>query len=574
MKKKLLILIPIVLVSLVITLLVVISPKKYKADFSLDINVTESTNAITSKLVNNTSNDYKIEDKKKVVLSNKDKREIETLIKNYLEALTKTDLSSTKYSSDLDRYHTRTPSQSLDEHSAFLDDPNYKKFFDETISLTSIPLVFYSKEFNYKELKDIVFDYVTDDKIIVKAYLDEVSVKYGNDTYYLDAIMEFTVFFEDVSNQYKIYALNVEWVRDLEAYLKLVDSTERSINNKKTSALNNNMSYIPAGYGDFDYTKLKALSNAQVNKVYNDNKESIVVINSVSNLGLPTGNATGFFIKEGVLVTTYDSLYKMIENDSVRFYADINGKAVLIEGVVAVYPDLNVAILKLEEEVGTPVKIGDSTKLEHNDPVIIISSSIGLTSTVKTGIYLNTIEDDIKVLRTSLPLLNGDTGSPIFNTEGLVVGINNDVKPSGDSYVSGINNSIDIAILNDVIEKINKEEFNNIKTTSLNKIKDNNIKVVNKVNEKTWNKYLALPVITKYIPIDLYSAYSKDKYVIVRYKSNDEIFDNSTIINLYTKNLVKEGYKEKSKNVYEKDNITIRIKDNLGFIVVTVEGVI
>ncbi|MBR4262694.1 MAG: trypsin-like peptidase domain-containing protein [Bacilli bacterium] len=572
MKKKLLIIVPIVL-ALVIILIIISVPKNYKTDFNLDIDLSTSTNEITNKLVSNTSNDYKIDTTKKYILSNKDKKEIEKLIKKYLDALTKTDLSSIKYSGDINKYLVRFPSMSIDEYDDFYNSPKYKEYSNGSITLDAIHMLFYSREFKFKELKEIAYDYVTKEEIITKSYLDDVTLTYGNKKYTLDAIVELSIRYEEESKQFKIFNINIEWVRDLETYLKIIDKTERSINNKSTNKLNNAVSYIPTGYGDFNYNKLKALNGNITNKVYLDNKDSIVVINSVNELGLPTGNSTGFFIKSGILVTTYDSLYSMIENGSRRIYADINGKAVLIDGVVSIYPDLNIAILKLKEEIGNPVKIGDSSKIEKNDPVIIISSSIGLTSTIKTGIYLNTIKDDINVLRTSLPLTNGDTGSPIFNTEGLVIGINNDVKPSIDSYYSGINNSIDISVLKDVIEKINNTEFNTIKTTELSSLKIDNIKVVNKVKEKVWEKYLDLPVITNYIPIDLYSAYTKDNYLIVRYKSTDNMFDNDMIINIYTKNLIKENYKEVATNVFKKGNVTITIKNNLGFIIVIVEGV-
>ena len=572
MKKYLLIFVPVVLVSLIILVTLNI-PQKYKADFNLNVDVNSLNNEITSKLVNNTRNDYKIEDNKKYILSNKEKREIEDLIKNYLNALTKTDLSSTKYSGDINKYLVRFPSMSLDEYDDFYNNSKYKDYSDGYISLNAIHMLFYSREFKYKDLKNISYDYISKDEIITKVYLNDVSLKYSDKVYTLDSILELSIRYEDESKQYKIFNINIEWVRDLEDYLNKIDDTERSINNKKSSALNNIVSYVPSGYSNLNYDKLKKLNSNIINKIYNDNKNSIVVLNAVNDKSLPTGNATGFFIKEGIVVTTYKSLYTMIDNDSVRIYADLNGKFVLVDGVVAVYPSLNVAILKLKEEVGTPVKIGDSEKIQKNDPVIIISSSIGLTSTVKTGIYINTIKDDIKILRTSLPLANGDTGSPIFDTEGLVIGINNDVKTNDDLYYSGINNSIDIEVLKNVIESIKNTSFSNLKITELSNLKKNNTKTVNKVPEKIWNKYLKLPVITNYVPLELYSAYTNEKYLIVRYKLNDDLIDTNTILKIYSNNLIKEGYEQKLINVYKKDNIKLSIKTNLGFIIIIVEGV-
>ena len=85
--------------------------------------------------------------------------------------------------------------------------------------------------------------------------------------------------------------------------------------------------------------------------IYNQNKDSIVIIDSASQGGMPTGSASGFYIRSGVVVTSYDSIYRMIENGAVRYYAvDSNDKITEIEGIISVYPEINIAILKLKED--------------------------------------------------------------------------------------------------------------------------------------------------------------------------------------------------------------------------------
>lgn len=222
MKKKLLIIVPIVL-ALVIILIIISVPKNYKTDFNLDIDLSTSTNEITNKLVSNTSNDYKIDTTKKYILSNKDKKEIEKLIKKYLDALTKTDLSSIKYSGDINKYLVRFPSMSIDEYDDFYNSPKYKEYSNGSITLDAIHMLFYSREFKFKELKEIAYDYVTKEEIITKSYLDDVTLTYGNKKYTLDAIVELSIRYEEESKQFKIFNINIEWVRDLETYLKIIE---------------------------------------------------------------------------------------------------------------------------------------------------------------------------------------------------------------------------------------------------------------------------------------------------------------------------------------------------------------
>jgi hypothetical protein len=267
----------------------------------------------------------------------------------------------------------------------------------------------------------------------------------------------------------------------------------------------------------------------------------------------------------------------MIENGAVRYYAvDSNDKITEIKGIISVYAEINIAILKLNEETGTKVTIGDSSTLEKNDPIVVISSSLGLKSSIKLGIYFDTLEDDYKLIRTSLPLIDGDTGSAVFNLNGEVIAINTSVSTSKSEYNSGLNNATDIKILKDVIDKLNNQNFKDIKSFSFNEIlKTEELKVINEVDEKIWKKYEELPLITKVVPLSLYSAYTNDNYLIIRYKQeNYNILTNEEIIKLYNKNLATNSFNPISANVYKKDNITIRIQNNLGYIVIIVEGVI
>ena len=84
-------------------------------------------------------------------------------------------------------------------------------------------------------------------------------------------------------------------------------------------------------------------------------------------------------------------------------------------------------------------------------------------------------------------------------------------------------------------------DFNDIKVTSFSSFDTKEHKTINKVSEKVWKKYEELTTVDSVIPIDLYSAYTKNKYLTVRYKNNSEnIISNEMIIKAYRDSLLKE----------------------------------
>ena len=563
-----------ILLSIILLLLIfsVISFFTYseKKDFNLNIDLDKETDNVSYKLTS-LDNKYDLKDKDNYKLKNKDKEEVIKLVKAMLKDFNKASTVSYKeYVALIESHEVRFPSVKIGD--VFFEQDDYKKWQENNTVFLSYSMMFHNREMKYKSIKDIVITYASNKRIIVKAYLDDVSLSYSDKAYYIDSIVEFECVYEKESKMYKINSMKWEWVNDINKYYNQVDKEERDINNKNANVLNNKSSYIPTSDPSINYDKLKKLSSSVTNKIYEDNKDKVAVIASVNNSGIASGNSTGFFIRSGVLVTTYDSFVDMVDNGSTRYYADINGQVEEIQGVVAAYPNLNLIILKLKKETKLPVQLGNYKDLEKDDPVVIISSSLGLTSMIKSGTYFDSYNDNIKVLRTSLPLSNGDNGSPIFNTSGQVIGINNNVSKNINEYSSGLNNAIDVNVLKPIIDKLQDQDFSDIKVIKLSNLSNESLKVINKVSKNKWNKYQKITQITEYLPVQLYSAYTSGKYMIIRYKNQDNIIDNNGAISLYKTKLKEEGYKEDS-DILSKDNIKITVKDSLGYIVLIVEGV-
>ncbi|MFQ5706223.1 MAG: S1C family serine protease [bacterium] len=84
-------------------------------------------------------------------------------------------------------------------------------------------------------------------------------------------------------------------------------------------------------------------------------------------------------------------------------------------------PETGFAVLKIEGENLVPAKLGDSDRLSVGNWIIIIGNSLGVYPSVVVGSLSGLREDGI--IQVSALLDPGNNGSPIFNTDGEIVGI-------------------------------------------------------------------------------------------------------------------------------------------------------
>ena len=138
---------------------------------------------------------------------------------------------------------------------------------------------------------------------------------------------------------------------------------------------------------------------------------------------------SGFIIDAKGIVVTNNHVIKDAEDIIIRVEGDteyIEYKA----KVIGADPLSDIAVLKIEsKDKFQPVKLGDSDKARIGDWVIAIGNPLGLSGTVTSGIIsarnrnigLSRYEDYIQ---TDASINIGNSGGPLFNMEGDVIGIN------------------------------------------------------------------------------------------------------------------------------------------------------
>jgi len=135
---------------------------------------------------------------------------------------------------------------------------------------------------------------------------------------------------------------------------------------------------------------------------------------------------SGFIIDAKGIVITNNHVIKGAEDIIVRVDGDKEYKA----KILGTDPLSDVAVLKIDsEEKFIPVKFGNSDKARIGDWVIAIGNPFGLGGTVTSGIIsarnrdlgMNRYEDFIQ---TDASINVGNSGGPLFNMNGDVIGIN------------------------------------------------------------------------------------------------------------------------------------------------------
>jgi serine protease Do len=130
--------------------------------------------------------------------------------------------------------------------------------------------------------------------------------------------------------------------------------------------------------------------------------------------------------------------------------------------VVGADPYMDIAVLKMEtRDQFKPVRFGDSDKARVGDWAVAIGNPFGLGGTVTAGI-ISARNRDINLTRyddfiqTDASINQGNSGGPLFNLKGEVIGINTAIIAPGQSGSIGIGFAIPANAASNVINQLIK----------------------------------------------------------------------------------------------------------------------
>lgn len=172
----------------------------------------------------------------------------------------------------------------------------------------------------------------------------------------------------------------------------------------------------------------------------------------VSSLG------SGFVIDAAGLIVTNNHVIEGADEIIVNF---TDGKKLKVTKILGHDSKTDLAVLKVEpKEPLRAANFGDSSKMRVGDWVMAIGNPFGLGGTVTVGIISATKRDINSgpyddFLQTDAAINRGNSGGPLFNMDGQVIGVNTAIiSPTGGSIGIGFAVPSNSAVL--VIEQLKR----------------------------------------------------------------------------------------------------------------------
>jgi S1-C subfamily serine protease len=228
---------------------------------------------------------------------------------------------------------------------------------------------------------------------------------------------------------------------------------------------------IQAGFiataGDDDPTATPALArpsddggNAKgltVEQIYDRYSDGVVFIQAAQSGGAATG--TGFVIDDDGHILT--NAHVVEGADDIQVEIGDEGQSRSAE-LVGMDPSSDVALLDVDEDDDlTKLQMGESRKVDVGDPVVAIGNPFGLDRTVTAGIVSAkarqiqapngfSISD---VLQTDAAVNPGNSGGPLLDGSGRVIGINSQIASNGGGN-EGVAFAVPIETAQDVADQL------------------------------------------------------------------------------------------------------------------------
>ncbi|HEY8609385.1 MAG TPA: DegQ family serine endoprotease [Noviherbaspirillum sp.] len=149
---------------------------------------------------------------------------------------------------------------------------------------------------------------------------------------------------------------------------------------------------------------------------------------------VPRGVGSGFIISPDGFVLTNAHVVEGAD----EVYVTLTDKREFKAKIIGVDKRTDVAVVKIEGQNLPRLTIGDPSKLRAGEWVIAIGSPFGLDNTVTAGIVSAKARDTgdyLPLIQTDVAVNPGNSGGPLINMRGEVIGINSQIYSRSGGYM-------------------------------------------------------------------------------------------------------------------------------------------
>ena len=450
-------------------------------------------------------------------------------------------------------------------------DTTSEEYKDDVVSGLSVPSMFnIINELNiiYNSIGSIRVS-VNDNMVISVVTLPDIIMKKedsNNPMNYTNVKTNLIMYyyFKKLDDNYKLYYLFGETTDSLSDFFGDIES------NESTKAFSISNIYDTELKNIYDFSKLDALDDSVINELYSNNSQNSLIMNAYYGTNL-VASSNGFIVSDGLVVTTWSFMKKALLDAQYFVVKNNNGNYYEIDGIVTANTENDMVIIKLKEKVPTTIRIGNVEDMQVNDPVITISSNSGVGLSVRKGII--TSKDGY--IQSTIPLQESDAGSPLYNKDGLVIGMN-----TSKSINSSLSMAIEAKALNEIKDKFDNNNFDNIDFVSFDELKEkyyysnySDENTINSIPKSKWKEFKKIGDIENKISMKLIKASYDNNVVSLRYRNEiTDFLSGMQLAASFKEELKSTGFEQtldtRTKCIYTNAKYKVIIMDEFDYLIV------
>jgi len=190
-------------------------------------------------------------------------------------------------------------------------------------------------------------------------------------------------------------------------------------------------------------------ANLDARQIYNASKNAVTYIVADTPEGQATGS--GFVVSKDGLIVTNDHVVDGASQVQVKIGTSNQAQAATVVGAD---PSRDLALLKVDAGNLHTLSLGDSSSVGVGDPTYAIGNPFGLDHTLTTGI-VSALQRSLQApdgatisgaIQTDAALNPGNSGGPLLDSSGKVIGVNSQIQTGSSSGAEAGNVGIGFAI--------------------------------------------------------------------------------------------------------------------------------
>src|SRR6185312_10584197 len=190
-------------------------------------------------------------------------------------------------------------------------------------------------------------------------------------------------------------------------------------------------------------------ANLDARQIYNASKNAVTYIVADTPEGQATGS--GFVVSKDGLIVTNDHVVDGASQVQVKIGTSNQAQDATVVGAD---PSRDLALLKVDASNLPTLSLGDSSSVGVGDPTYAIGNPFGLDHTLTTGI-VSALQRSLQApdgatisgaIQTDAALNPGNSGGPLLDSSGKVIGVNSQIQTGSSSGAEAGNVGIGFAI--------------------------------------------------------------------------------------------------------------------------------